>query len=163
MVQLHLRLIKKVMYNSSTVMRNRIKSVFYLLGMLVVLASPVRVLAQFGNVGIDPPFKDDNEYIEGITDGTTAFTTLEKIVSNILALLTVLGGLVFITYFMLGAISWITSGGDTAKVGKARDQMLQGALGLIVLTMMYALVGLIGSIVGMNILNPAEVLETIVP
>lgn len=162
MVQLHLRLIKKVMYNSSTVMRNRLKSVFSLLGILVVLASPVRVLAQFGE-GIVAPFDPDNEYVKDLEVGSTAFTTLEKIVSNILALLTVLGGLVFITYFMLGAISWITSGGDTAKVGKARDQMLQGALGLIVLTMMYALVGLIGSIVGMNILNPAEVLETIVP
>lgn len=143
-------------------MRNRLKSVFYLLGILVVLASPARVLAQFGE-GIVAPFDPDNEYVKDLEVGSTAFTTLEKIVSNILALLTVLGGLVFITYFMLGAISWITSGGDTAKVGKARDQMLQGALGLIVLTMMYALVGLIGSIVGMNILNPAEVLETIVP
>ncbi len=143
-------------------MRNRLKSVFSLLGILVVLASPVRVLAQFGE-GIVAPFDPDNEYVKDLEVGSTAFTTLEKIVSNILALLTVLGGLVFITYFMLGAISWITSGGDTAKVGKARDQMLQGALGLIVLTMMYALVGLIGSIVGMNILNPAEVLETIVP
>lgn len=144
------------------VMRNRLTSVFYLLATLAVLASPARVLAQFGE-GIVAPFDPDNEYVKDLEVGTTALTTLEKIVSNILALLTVLGGLVFITYFMLGAISWITSGGDTAKVGKARDQMLQGALGLIVLTMMYALVGLIGSIVGMNILNPAEVLETIVP
>ncbi len=143
-------------------MRNKLKTIFILLTTWVVLASPVRVLAQFGE-GIVPPFNPNNEYIKDIEDGRTAFTTLEKIVSNILALLTVIGGLVFITYFMLGAISWITSGGDTAKVGKARDQMLQGALGLIVLTLMYALVGLIGSIVGMKILNPAEVLNTIVP
>ncbi len=150
------------MYNSSINMKN--KRVLSILGFFstLLLLSPLRVFAQFGE-GIVPPFNPNNEYVKDITVGNTALTTLEKLVSNVLALLTVMGALVFITYFMLAAIAWITSGGDTAKVGKARDQMLQGVLGLIVLTMMYAVVGLVGSIVGINILNPAQVLETIIP
>lgn len=154
------------MYNSTQGMLKRIITSLVSVVTILVLLSPLKVLAQFGN-GIEPPFGENNKYTKDITNAPTsaenAFTTFELIVSNVLALLTVLGSLVFITYFMLGAINWITSGGDTAKVGKARDQMLQGVLGLIVLTLMYALVGLVGSIVGIDILNPAKVLETLVP
>ncbi|MCA9372595.1 hypothetical protein KC921_00685 [Candidatus Woesebacteria bacterium] len=132
----------------------------------IVLFSPFRVFAQFGD-GIVAPFDSNNAYVKDIqnpaTADTNAFTTFELIISNVLALLTVLGSLVFIIYFLLGAISWISSGGDTSKVGKARDQMLQGVLGLVVLVIMYAVVGLIGSIVGIDILNPAKVLGTLVP
>ncbi len=154
------------MYNSQKKMKKRF-ALSFVVGFLVLsFFIPSSVLAQFGE-GIVPPFAEDNKYIKSITNdplnAEDAFTTFELIVSNVLALLTVLGSLVFITYFMLGAITWITSGGDTAKVGKARDQMLQGVLGLIVLTLMYALIGLVGSIVGIDILNPAKVLETLVP
>lgn len=132
----------------------------------IMLVTPIGVLAQFGD-GIVPPFADDNKYTKDILNPETAsenaFTTLELIVSNVLALLTTIGGLVFIIYFLLGAIAWISSGGDTSKVSKARDQMIQGALGLIVLVAMYAIVGLVGSIVGIDVLNPAQVLTELVP
>lgn len=143
-------------------MRNKLNLNVFFTFLFLLLMSPLRVFAQFGD-GIVPPFDPNNAYTKDLTVGNASFTTLELLISNILGLLTVLGGLVFITYFMLGAISWITSGGDTAKVGKARDQMLHGVLGLIVLTSMYAIVGLVGSIVGINILNPRVILETLVP
>ena len=123
--------------------------------------------AQFG-AGIQSPF-DDNAYTDvdtltgtGSTQGP--FTTLELIISNVLGLITVLGSIIFIGYFLLGAIAWITSGGDTGKVTKARDQMLHGVIGLLVLVMVYAIVGLIGTVLGIdNILNPKAVLEGLVP
>ena len=121
--------------------------------------------AQFG-AGIQSPF-DDNAYTDVSTitnsDGGS-FSTLELIISNVLGLITVLGSIIFIGYFLLGAIAWITSGGDTGKVTKARDQMLHGVIGLLVLVMVYAIVGLIGTVLGMNnILNPKVVLEGLVP
>lgn len=123
------------------------------------LISPV--FAQFGDRGLEPPFA--NQYTENITVDNTALTTFERLISNMLGLLTVLGVLIFIVYFMLGAIGWITAGGDSSKISKARDQMMQGALGLVVLVALYAVIGLISSIVGINILNPAEMLETLIP
>lgn len=154
------------MYNSTQSMSKKIITSLSVVLTVLLLLLPIKASAQFGN-GIEPPFGENNKYTKDITNdplnANNAFTTFELIVSNIIALLTVLGSLVFITYFMLGAINWITSGGDTAKVGKARDQMLQGVLGLIVLTLMYALIGLVGSIVGIDILNPAKVLKTLVP
>ncbi len=119
--------------------------------------------AQFGS-GIGSPF-DDNTYTDVpslVSDG--GFTTMELIVSNVLAMITVIGSIMFIGYFLLGAISWITSGGDSGKINKARDQMMHGVLGLLVLVLAYAIVGLVGSVLGItNILNPAAVLEGLVP
>lgn len=123
-----------------------------------------QVQAQFGS-GIVSPF-DDNTYtdVDTLTTGDGAFTTMELIVSNVLAMITVIGSIMFIGYFLLGAISWITSGGDSGKVNKARDQMMHGVLGLLVLVLAYAIVGLVGSVLGItNILNPAAVLEGLVP
>lgn len=126
---------------------------------LILTASPA--LAQFGS-GLQPVV--ENAYTEGVTaDNTKALTTLELFISNMLGLGTVVGSIIFIAYFLLGAISWVSAGGDTSKINKARDQMIQGVVGLIVLVALYAIVGLIGTIVGLDILNPATVLEPLIP
>lgn len=130
------------------------------LGLSSFLVYAKTALAQFGQ-GIQPIV--ENEYTENVTNGTTSLTTLETIISNLLGLGTVIGSIIFIGYFLLGAISWIGAGGDSGKIGKARDQMIQGVIGLIVLVALYALIGLVGSIVGLNILNPAQVLEGLIP
>lgn len=127
---------------------------------LAALCLPIELRAQFGS-GIEPPF--ETAYSDNLTEGTEAFSTLELLVSNILGIMTALGSLIFIVYFLLGAIGWISAGGDSSKISKARDQMLQGVLGLVVLVALYAIVGFIGSIVGIDILLPAETLEKLVP
>jgi len=128
---------------------------------LVLIFSASPALAQFGK-GLQPVV--NNAYTKGVTDNNTnALTTLELFISNMLGLGTVIGSIIFIVYFLLGGISWIGAGGDSSKINKARDQMIQGALGLIVLVAMYAIVGLIGTIVGLDILNPATVLFNLIP
>jgi len=128
---------------------------------LILVFTTTPALAQFGD-GLQPIV--DNAYTEGVTDNdTNALTTLELFISNMLGLGTVVGSIVFIVYFLLGGISWIGAGGDTSKINKARDQMIQGALGLIVLVAMYAIIGLIGTIVGLDILNPATELMKLIP
>lgn len=124
-----------------------------------------QAFAQFG-AGIQSPF-EDNAYTDVSTltnDSGGSFTTMELIISNVIGMITVIGAIMFIGYFLLGAIQWISSGGDTGKVTKARDQMMHGVLGLFVLVMVYAIVGLVGSVLGItDILNPSVVLEGLVP
>lgn len=119
-----------------------------------------RVLAQFGD-GIEPPF--NNTYTNNITSGKTALTTLEIFISNILGIMTVLGIIMFLAYFIMGAIGWITSGGDSSGASKARTRMMNSIIGLVILVTLYALIGLIGSIVGIDILNPGQLLEGLIP
>jgi TRAP-type C4-dicarboxylate transport system permease small subunit len=91
-------------------------------------------------------------------DGSTLdpLDQLESVISSIIGLLTTLAGVFFIAYFIIGSFSWIIAGGDQSKIQKARDQIVQGVIGLVVVVSAYAIVGLIGSIVGVDILNPAE-------
>lgn len=128
--------------------------------MLILVFATTPALAQFGD-GLQPIVV--NDYTQGVASGNQSLSTLELFISNMLGLGTVVGSIVFIIYFLLGAISWIGAGGDTSKINKARDQMIQGALGLIVLAAMYAIIGLIGTIVGLDILNPATELMKLIP
>lgn len=94
--------------------------------------------------------------------GTNAYTQIENLISTLLGVLTILGSIVFVVYFFLGAFKWISAGGDAGKIGQARDQMVQGVLGLVVIVAAYAVVGLIGNLVGLDlILQPADALKAI--
>ena len=56
------------------------------------------------------------------------------------------GALLVIVYFLWGAISWITAGDDSGKIGKARDKMVQSVIGLILLVSSFAVIGFISNI-----------------
>lgn len=133
---------------------------------LLVLFQPRFALAQFGK-GITSPFGDKNAYtnVDKLTASPEApFSVMELIISNVLGLITVLGAVLFITYFLLGAVGWITAGGDSGKITKARDQIVHGVIGLIILVIAYSVVGLIGTVLGMNeILSPANALKALIP
>jgi hypothetical protein len=88
---------------------------------------------------------------------------LETFISQMLGLLTIIASFGFIAYFIYGALKWVMAGGDSGKVQKARDQMTQAAVGLIVVVASYSLIGIVGTVLGLNILHPATVLETLIP
>jgi hypothetical protein len=110
---------------------------------------------QFGK-GITPvtPF-----YSEGSARSEVlAATNLELFISNALGALTVIAGLMFIFYFVLGALNWVTAAGEKGKVEKAREQMVQGVVGMVVIVISYALIGIVGTFVGLNLLKPGTLL-----
>jgi hypothetical protein len=81
---------------------------------------------------------------------------LEVIISRVIGAITIVGGLAFLLYFVIGAFEWISAGGDSGKIQKARDKMLQGVTGLVIMVAAYGILGVVGSIVGLDILNPGE-------
>jgi hypothetical protein len=115
--------------------------------------------AQFGP-GFEPPVPN-NVYTDKANESPLA--NLEIMISNTLGLLTVGAGIFFIFYFLLAAIGMIAAGGDSGKLNKAKDQMLHGALGLIIVVAAYAIIGLLGSVIGLDILNPKGQLCKLVP
>ena len=119
-------------------------------------------IAQFGS-GLQPPV--DNEYApaDAVTNSDSALNAMTKMISNVIAIATVLAGVFFIVYFLLAAYAWITSEGDSGKLAKARQQMIHGVIGLALVVAAYAIIGLVGSLVGLDILNPAEILSGLAP
>lgn len=117
-------------------------------------------LAQFGT-GFEP-------VASGLTENSNtnegAISDMERIISNGIGILTVIGGIFFLVYFLLAVYQILTAGGDSGKLTKAWQQIVYGALGLILLVAGFAVIGLIGSVVGIDILNPGKIiLEQIAP
>lgn len=69
----------------------------------------------------------------------------------------------FLIYFIVAALGWITSGGEKGKVEAARQQMTNAAIGLIIVIAAYSIVGIVGGVLGINILNPIKVIQTLIP
>lgn len=78
---------------------------------------------------------------------------VEKLISNVLVVLTVVAGIAFVLYFLLGGLNWITAGGDKGKIDEARGKITQGLVGLAILAASYVIVKFIESAIGMDLLN----------
>lgn len=124
--------------------------------MMNFLYLPVQI-AQFGS--FEPIV--DNEYTQNAT--VDPLSNLEAIISNSIGFITVLAGMFFLYQFVTAAFSMVTAGGDTGKLNSARDRMLHGVLGMIMVVASYSIVGLLGSVFGLNILNPAAMLGSFAP
>ena len=97
------------------------------------------------------------------TSAEDTYLKLTKIVSNVLGFLTVLAGLYFLLYFVMGGINWIASGGEKDKIEKAKHQMTNAAIGLIVVVAAYGIAFIIGRVLGIEILKPALELQKLIP
>jgi hypothetical protein len=56
------------------------------------------------------------------------------------------GGLSVLLYLVWGAVEWISAGGDSGKIQKARDKMTQGVVGMIVLVGTFVIAQLISEL-----------------
>lgn len=81
--------------------------------------------------------------------------SLERMLSLAVGMLTLVSGLAFLIYFFIGTLSWTLAGSDEGKVEKAKKQMTNGAIGLIIVVMAYTIIAVLGNLVGLKLLNPA--------
>lgn len=95
----------------------------------------------------------------GSIQGSTG--AIEKLISNVLVVLTIVSGLAFALYFLLGGLTWITAGGDKGKIEAAKAKMTNGAIGMIVIAVSYAVVWIVGKALGIDILNPGTLINSI--
>lgn len=103
------------------------------------------------------------EGVKTIGGTGSAGAALVSFLTMLIGFLTTLAGLMFLIYFIVAALSWVTSGGDKGKVEHAQQQMTNAALGLIIVIAAYGIVGIVGGVVGLDILNPIKLLQQIGP
>ena len=115
-----------------------------------VLAREVDISPDGGLEGIGPLAKP------GSAGG--AIDLFTKVISNIIGFLTIIAGLWFVFQFVLGAIGWLSAGGDKVKVEAAQKKLTQGIIGLVIVVAAIFLVDLIGTILGLNVLSPKDVI-----
>lgn len=88
---------------------------------------------------------------------------LSDILSNLLSMLTLIAGIGFLIYFVIGAFNWITAGGDAQKVEKAGKQITNALTGLIIVVAAYSVTAIVGTVLGIDILNPATIINKLGP
>jgi len=85
------------------------------------------------------------------------------LISNIVTLLTIFSGLAFLIWFIVGALTWITASDHADKLEKAKNQMSQAIIGLVLVIIAIAIISLLGKITGLTILDPAAIINNILP
>ncbi len=75
------------------------------------------------------------------------------ILGNIMSFVMVIAALAVLLYLIWGAVEWITAGGDSGKVEKARTKMMNAIIGIIVLSAVTAIFMLIQEFLGLELLD----------
>lgn len=125
-----------------------------------------KLLAQTANIGSIQPVTDARTpQLTGNAQNVNQsfINSLETYVSDIIGVITILAALFFIVYAFTAGFEWVTAGGDSGKVGKARDRLLWSTLGLVLIVAAYSIIGLIGSLVGLNLLDLSKMINNIIP
>jgi len=94
---------------------------------------------------ITPPGQLDG-YGSDVTGGGTAGMGLIGLVSNVIKIVIVVGGLWAFINLILAGITFITSGDKPDELSKANNRMTMSLLGLIIMVGSYSLAGIIGKV-----------------
>lgn len=78
---------------------------------------------------------------------------LQKAISVGITLIFIVGGVIFFFMLLIGGIQWITSSGDKAAVEAARGRIMHALIGIFILFASFAIITLIGSLFGLNLLE----------
>ncbi len=85
----------------------------------------------------------------------------EKLISTVIGVMTVVAGIWFIFTLFIGAIGWITAGGDKGAVETAKKRISNGLTGLVIVVIAVFITSLVGQILGFDILNIAAAITTL--
>ncbi|HUS60260.1 MAG TPA: hypothetical protein VMX76_02645 [Nevskiaceae bacterium] len=86
-----------------------------------------------------------------------------RIISNIIGIMTIIAGIWFIFQFIIGGLGFMTAGGDPKKMSETTKKITSALIGLVVVVAAYAIIHLLGAILGFDILNPQDIIETLGP
>ena len=97
------------------------------------------------------------------TAGSSAASRFADIFSGIVTIFTIFGGLAFLFWFVMGALSWATSGGNPEQTNRAKSQMSTAVAGLFILIISTAIVWILGRVTGLDMLNVEKLLKAVTP
>lgn len=119
--------------------------------------------ANFGG-GFQPPGGENATFVPtDLTSGEGVLATGQNIISFAVTFMTIFAGIIFLYQFIRGALAWISAGGDAKKIADGREMITQGVIGLVIIIASYAILGVISTVLGLDLLNPAQLLLRLVP
>ncbi len=85
------------------------------------------------------------------SSGDQGGTALGLLVSNVVGGLFIAGFLLALVFLVMGGFTWITSGGDKTKLEKARDEITNSLIGIVVVAAAWAIATLVAKFFGMDL------------
>jgi len=90
----------------------------------------------------------------GVKPGANGAVTLEKIISQVIGVLTIVAVLYFVIQVILAGYAFISSEGDAKKIEMSRKRLTEGVLGLTIVVIAVGLGSLLANLAGIpNILS----------
>lgn len=121
----------------------RLKPFFQLGAVLSTWLSAWLLTARSVAAQITNPVIEDWGELEGSCDAAPLFVEYFILVWKAIISL---GAIVVLVMFIYGAIEWLSSSGDSAKLAKARTRMLHAALGMLILVASFSIISFVSMI-----------------
>jgi len=80
----------------------------------------------------------------------------QEFIPNLIGLGFVIGVLIFFFVMIIGAIQWISSGGDKAAIEAARGKITNAIVGIVILFALFVVLKIIGDFFGITALERLE-------
>lgn len=99
------------------------------------------------------------------TNNTTAKAVGDKVnnvLSTVIGFLTIVGGIWFLFQIITAGYQWIASGGDKNNTQAAQDKVTNSVIGLVVIVLAWVIVGIIGKVMGLDLLNPGAAIQSLI-
>jgi len=100
------------------------------------------LIAQIENPALSPAIR-----------GFTGQEFFADLLPRLVTLGLIIGVVIFFFIMLVGAIQWITSGGDKAGIEAARGRVINALVGIVILLSLFAIIGVIQTFFGINILQ----------
>ena len=95
------------------------------------------------------------------TGGTLALQKVTGAISAIVGFMTIVGSIWFMFQLLFGGYEWISSAGDTKKLTTARQRIMNGFFGLVIIIAAWIILAVVGQFFGYDILvgNPGTIIQ----
>lgn len=109
-------------------------------------------LGNIGGEGLGPFGKSNMFSAEGEEGGVKALTKITGAISSIVGFLTIVGSIWFLFQLLFGGYEWISSAGDTKKLTVARERIMNGFFGLVIIIAAWLILAVVGKFFGYDII-----------
>lgn len=102
--------------------------------------------------GADETTEITNPILGGLGQ-KTGVSFFQSFIPSLIGLALVIGVLIFFAILIMGAVQWISSGGDKEGLSSARGKITSAIIGIIILFSIFAIMQLIETFFGISILT----------
>ena len=95
------------------------------------------------------------------TEGDPGASAFANFISKFIGIMTVIAFIWFIFTLFIGAIGWLTSGGDKVKVQEAQKKITTAIIGLVIVISAIFLIKIIEVIFNINILDITTLIKNL--